>query len=57
MNRLRELLKSFVSGQSGAVAIEYVLIASAMGIAIIGAMPGLTTAWEASIGTVAGYFP
>jgi Flp pilus assembly pilin Flp len=54
--RLRELLKTFVSGQSGAVAIEYVLIASAMGIAIIAAMPGLTTAWQASIGNIAGYF-
>jgi Flp pilus assembly pilin Flp len=57
VNRLRELLKTFVSGQSGAVAIEYVLIASAMGIAIIAAMPGITSAWQASIGNVASYFP
>jgi Flp pilus assembly pilin Flp len=57
VNRLRELLKTFVSSQSGAVAVEYVLIAGAMGIAIIAAMPGLTSAWEASIGNVASYFP
>lgn len=57
MKRLLSLLKSYAAGQSGAVAVEYVLIASAMGVAIIVTMPTLTSAWELSIGNIAGYFP
>ncbi|NJM30444.1 MAG: Flp family type IVb pilin [Rhizobiales bacterium] len=46
-------LVRFVKDESGATAIEYGLIAAAMGIAIITAMPSLTTAWSSNMGNLA----
>ena len=37
-------MKRFIRDDSGATAIEYVLIAMAMGLALITVMPGLATA-------------
>ncbi|MFN0190945.1 MAG: Flp family type IVb pilin [Aestuariivirga sp.] len=47
-------LVRFVKDESGATAIEYGLIAAAMGIAIITAMPSLTSAWQGNMGNLAG---
>jgi pilus assembly protein Flp/PilA len=47
-------LVRFVKAESGATAIEYGLIAAAMGIAIITAMPTLTTAWSGNMNNLAG---
>jgi pilus assembly protein Flp/PilA len=44
----------FVKDESGATAIEYGLIAAAMGIAIITAMPTLTSAWQTNMNELAG---
>jgi pilus assembly protein Flp/PilA len=40
-------LNRFLNDDSGATAIEYGLIAAAMGIAVVVGMPVLTTAWKA----------
>jgi pilus assembly protein Flp/PilA len=37
-------MKSFMQDQSGATAIEYGLIAAAMALALVTAMPSITTA-------------
>ena len=37
-------MKKFLKDESGATAIEYALIASAMGLALIAAMPSITSA-------------
>ena len=37
-------MKKFFKDESGATAIEYGLIAAAMGLALVAAMPSLTTA-------------
>ena len=42
----------FVKDESGATAIEYGLIASAMAIALVAAMPSITTAITARFGII-----
>jgi pilus assembly protein Flp/PilA len=37
----------FIKDETGATAIEYGLIAAAMGIAIVVGIPVITTAWKA----------
>jgi pilus assembly protein Flp/PilA len=46
-------LVRFAKDESGATAIEYGLIAAAMGIAVVVGMPAITTAWKALMGTLA----
>ncbi|MBK7757723.1 MAG: Flp family type IVb pilin [Deltaproteobacteria bacterium] len=41
------MIKSFISDESGATAIEYGLIASLIAVAIIGALTALGTSWTA----------
>ena len=45
-------LVRFVKDESGATAIEYGLIASAMGIALIAALPSITTAITAKFASL-----
>ena len=51
MTKLVRILKD----ESGATAIEYGLIASAMAIALVAAMPSITTAIIAQFTTIGGY--
>jgi Flp pilus assembly pilin Flp len=48
--------KSFGQDQSGATAIEYVMIAGAMGLALAASAPTLATAVKGKYLDVAGYF-
>lgn len=47
--------KSFIANDSGATAIEYALIASFMGIALVAAMPILATAITGKFTSLAGH--
>jgi pilus assembly protein Flp/PilA len=47
------MLKKFLKDESGATAIEYALIASAMGLALIAVMPTIRSAIETQFGTIA----
>ena len=46
---------SFCKDDRGATAIEYALIASAMGLALVAAMPLLGSAVTSSFSTIAGH--
>ncbi len=46
-------MKKFLKNEDGATAIEYALIAAAMGLALTTAMPGLKTAIIGSFGGLA----
>jgi Flp pilus assembly pilin Flp len=48
--------RSFWQDQSGATAIEYTLIAGAMGVALIASAPVLSTAVKGKLISVGGYF-
>ncbi len=45
--------KSFLAAETGATAIEYALIASFMGIALVAAMPLLATAITGKFSSIA----
>ena len=45
----------FVKNESGATAIEYGLIAAAMGLALVTAMPILASAVTGKFGSLAGH--
>ena len=49
-------VRCFAHDQSGVVAIEYTLIAGAMGIALVAAMPILAPAVKGKLISVGGYF-
>jgi pilus assembly protein Flp/PilA len=49
---MKNLLARFVKDESGATAIEYALIASGIGIAIIAAVNSLGTAISSKFGTI-----
>ncbi len=49
-------LKSFSRDETGAVAIEYVLIAAAMGFALVASAPFLATAVQGKLNGVTGLF-
>lgn len=56
MTRIQHLWKNFLSGEEGATAIEYALIASILGIALLPVL-GSTSSGVASLYTdVQGYF-
>jgi pilus assembly protein Flp/PilA len=46
------MLKKFLKDESGATAIEYVLIAAFMALVLITVMPTLTTAISAQFATI-----
>jgi pilus assembly protein Flp/PilA len=46
-------MKKFLKDESGATAIEYALIAAAMGLALVTAMPSLRTAITGKFGGLA----
>ncbi len=48
-------MKNFINDESGATAIEYGLIAAAMAVCLIAAMPLITNALIAKFGQIAGY--
>ncbi len=48
-------LKSFFGNEDGATAIEYALIGSIMGIALIAAMPILAAALTGKFASLAGH--
>jgi pilus assembly protein Flp/PilA len=48
-------MKKFLSNDSGATAIEYGLIAAAMGLALVTAMPILASAITGSFSSLAGH--
>jgi pilus assembly protein Flp/PilA len=48
--------KSFAQDESGATAIEYVMIASAMGLALIASAPILSNAVKGRFLSIGGYF-
>ena len=48
-------MKKFLKDESGATAIEYALIASAMGLALIAAMPTLATTVSGKFGSIGGH--
>jgi pilus assembly protein Flp/PilA len=48
-------MKKFINDESGATAIEYGLIAAAMGLALVTVMPTLRTAVTTKFGSLAGH--
>ncbi len=56
MKKLACLVKSYLKAESGAVAIEYALIAVALSVAIITAFPFVTSAVSAKFQNVADAF-
>jgi Flp pilus assembly pilin Flp len=56
MNKMIDIFAKYVDDASGAVAIEYSLIASAMAIGIIGGFPLMSNAVKNKITVIAGYF-
>ena len=46
---------NFLKNESGATAIEYALIAAAMGLALVTAMPSITGALESEFSSLAGH--
>lgn len=48
-------MKKFFADESGATAIEYGLIAAAMGLALVTAMPSITGAIEGEFSSIAGH--
>ncbi|MFO1034317.1 MAG: Flp family type IVb pilin [Hyphomicrobiales bacterium] len=48
-------MKKFFKNESGATAIEYGLIAAAMGLALVTVMPTLSGAVTASFSSLAGH--
>jgi pilus assembly protein Flp/PilA len=49
------MLKSLLRDESGATAIEYALIASFMGIALVAVMPVIATAITGKFSSLAGH--
>lgn len=53
---IMQSFKSFGEDQSGATAIEYVMIASAMGLALAASMPFLSTSVKGRYISIGGFF-
>jgi pilus assembly protein Flp/PilA len=53
---MKNTVAKFARDESGATAIEYGLIASAMGLTLVATMPGLNDAVSATFGQIAGFF-
>ena len=51
-NREFQMFKKFLKNESGATAIEYVLIAAAMAAVLVAVMPSFSTALSTKFGTV-----
>jgi pilus assembly protein Flp/PilA len=54
-NRECPHMKKFITDESGATAIEYGLIAAAMGLALVAAMPSLATNVKAKMLNLGGH--
>ncbi len=48
-------MKKFLKDESGATAIEYGLIAAAMGLALVAAMPSITSAIKTQFSSLGGH--
>ena len=48
-------MKQFLKNESGATAIEYGLIAAAMGLALVIAMPTITAAIQTKFASIGGH--
>jgi pilus assembly protein Flp/PilA len=48
-------MKNFLKNESGATAIEYGLIAAAMGLGLVSIMPTLATSITGKMGSLAGH--
>lgn len=48
-------MKKFFKDESGATAIEYGLIAAAMGLALVAALPSISTAISTQFKSLAGH--
>ena len=48
-------MNKFLKDESGATAIEYGLIAAAMGLALVTAMPSLANIVKAKFGSIGGH--
>ena len=49
------MLKKFIQDQTGVTAIEYGLIAAAMGLALVAVIPGLSSALNVQFSSLAGH--
>ncbi len=54
---MRNLLRRFLAGQSGATAVEYALMAALITVVLIAALGPLTTALTNAFRTVANAIP
>jgi pilus assembly protein Flp/PilA len=55
LNKLEFTMKKFFNDESGATAIEYGLIAAAMGLALVTAMPSITSAIVTKFSSIGGH--
>jgi pilus assembly protein Flp/PilA len=55
LNNWRDIMKKFLKDESGATAIEYGLIAAAMGLGLVTVMPTLATSITGKFGSLAGH--
>ena len=55
MEEMMTKLVHFLNNEAGATAIEYALIASAMGLALVSAMPLLATAITSKFSSLSGH--
>ncbi len=55
VGNLEYIMKKFFKDESGATAIEYGLIAAAMGLALVTAMPVLASAITGTFSSLAGH--
>ena len=51
-----ECLKQWVANEEGATAIEYSMIAAAMGVVLVPAMASITDGIDGQFGTIAAYW-
>jgi pilus assembly protein Flp/PilA len=52
---VESFMKNFLKNESGATAIEYGLIAAAMGLGLVSIMPTLATSITGKMGSLAGH--
>ena len=55
LNNWRDIMKKFLKDESGATAIEYGLIAAAMGLGLVTVMPTLAGSITGKFGSLAGH--
>ena len=55
INQRRNEMNKFLKDESGATAIEYGLIAAAMGLALVTAMPSIANAVKTKFSSIGGH--